>query len=583
MDILPRLSVSDCTSHMPLCVAPTLTDLPVELLVHVLSYLDVRSVLYLRVVCRRLHTLTDDPMNWSTVCFWKADSRLNDARGLKLALRLSNDVLKCLSLLGCNSWHLTTCINPILSCHHLRSISFKNVVYTEKNITKILGLPELTYLHLDEMGVSLLEVIIAQGKHLETLSTSLKGSNIYALIDVWSKGGYIPPDLRIASESRVSINYIMSSLPPSTNHSSYLSVYHCTALEIVPIHPYLQFHFTPNPTLHTLQSMGLFLTADTPGSNKFSAAHCNNQHHKDTENLIIEIAIHDVRDTLTQLQLTYASFLTSGMLAELTGVLPGLVHLDISGCDVLSDLGCLAAVSANCPRLKVLSLLEIWRAESLEKLWRILATMVNLRILSIPAFLLPTTSDPIPTPCLTAIRIHGRRFSPHHNTELVLAFLGQMSSLEIFWFQDVPPVTVFRGFSNLLCSCPNLTHLYISKRPGNKLTLPTDPSCYWNLEQFHLYCEDFVFRDDLAHALAQSKKLCVLFVEVSSFDIKGIIDLVTSCRLLSVFHICVLVWAYQRPKKFEKAVKETAKKEGRILDFEVRVKTPRVGSAQVWW
>lgn len=569
----PHLSVSECTS-MPLSVAPTLTDLPNELLVHIISYLDTRSVLYLHTACKRLRALSSDPVNWSSI-LWRANNRINDVHGLKLALRLSKGVLKHISVF-CNGWHLSKCIDQILSCHHLRNISLRKMFQTEKQVVKLLRLPGLTYLHLDEVGIPLLKSIVTMGRQLKTLSFSLKHSSICHHADVWSKAGYIPPDLRIERRRQrcgsFEIKAILS-LPPSVNHSAYLSVYH---QEIIPSHPYLQFQFTPIPTLPVTQPMELIATADTPGSKEFSAASYNCYYKGMKRNIML---CDILCDTLTVLRLDSASGLTSDLLTELTGVLPNLVHLDLSRCDdVLSDLSGLAAVSTSCPKLKVLSLLGIERVESLEKLWKILATNVNLRVLTVQASLILEKSDPIPMPSLTAIKISGNQWG--HNIEWILAFLAQMSTLEMLMFEHLPPVTVFHGFSMLLHASTNLTHLYISKRTGNKLTLPSDPSCYANLEHFYFDCEDFIFRDDLASAIAQSKKLRRLVLNISYFDVKGIIDIVKFSKSLSVFSVsvsspqglnCTGPWSNGRTKILVKSLRDIAKKAGRIIEFAMRV------------
>lgn len=582
----PGPSVSEYSARPP-SEAPKLTDLPNEILVQVLCYLNARSVLHLRMVCRRLHTLTSDPVNWSAIS-WTAGNRIKDVDGLKLALRLSKGVLQCVSLFSYGRhFHLSKCIDRILSCRHLQSISLNKVVYTERQIIKLLSLPGLVYLHLDSVNAPFMESIAVNCRQLKTLSLSL--NNFYGEhTDVWAEAGYIPPDLRIAQNcyhyTKLRIEIILS-LPPSLSHSAYFSIYHLTTEEVVPPHPYLQFHFTPDPTLLLMRPLGLTLTANTPGSKDFSAAVYN--HYCDGMNKS-SIDVCDIYGTLTLLRLYRTNGLTPQLLGDMIGAFHNLIHLDISGCDeVLSDLRGLAAVNSSCPKLKVLSLSEIGKAESLEKLWRILAMMANLRVLYVPTTLIMEKSDPIPMPRLTAIKIDGpsQRARWHCNTEQILDFLAQIPSLEVFQFRHVPQVTVFRGFSSLLHASPNLTHLYISKRPGNKLTLPTDPSCYANLQQFYFDCTDFVFQEDLANAIAQSKNLRLLRLQISYVDINGIVCIVDTSKLLSVFHVCMYhsVWSIKRADLFSKSLRETAKKkEGRTIDFRIMVHKNTVNSYTGW-
>lgn len=569
----PLHSVSECTV-IPHSVAPKLTDLPNEVLVQILSHLGARSVLHLRATCCRLHTLTSDPVNWSTI-LWRPNNNVKDVHGLKSALRLSKWVVKSLSL-NCHGPHfrLSKCIDQIITCRCLRSISLVKVVYTEKQIVKLLDLPELTYLHLDGIKGPFLKTVAQTGHQLKTLSlrtTCGLDCNLecYGYIQEWCDLGYTPPDMRITMDpinfknSHMKFEWIFH-LSHSIDHKAYLSVYEDKV-------PHIQFQFDPRPTLAVTHSLGLTLAANPPGSSNFSTAVYSKTHNYSMER---NIEFSDICDRLTVLK-TVGAQLDSDNLRELAGVLPNLVHLNVSSCkQVLSDLKGLAAVSRCCPKLKVLSLCHIETMESLEELWRILATMFNLRFLYLQISLIMEKSDPIPMPNLTAIEIiKGCSMTKsHYNIEAMLAFLAQLSSLEVFKFESMPPVTVFRGFARLLHACPNLTHLHISKTFGNKLTLPTDASCYAKLEQFDLHCGDFVFEEELACALAQSEKLCQLYLVVSSFESKGVIAIVNSnfCSNLTVFHIYTCSRAALTNKKarmFAKSLREISKKDGKMIDI----------------
>ena len=121
-------------------VAPHLLRLPNEMLVRLVSYLDARSVLCLRLTCQRLHMVASDPINWSTVS-WEAN--FGDAAGLEVALKLARDVLKHVSVCGWRS-PMSDCIDQLARCCHLRSVSLSGVAYTEKQLLDILSLPSLT-------------------------------------------------------------------------------------------------------------------------------------------------------------------------------------------------------------------------------------------------------------------------------------------------------------------------------------------------------------------------------------------------------------------------------------------------------
>lgn len=576
-----------------------LTDLPNEVLVHIVSFLDARSILHLHTVCRRLQALTSDPINWSAIS-WSASNRIKDLDGLKSALRLSKSALKRLSL-TCfgGSLHISKCLDQVLRCQNLERVSLHQVGHTEKQVVKLLGsLPVLEYLHLDHVDTTFFKTITTSGhKHLRTLSLSLRDFSGH-YIEVWSREGYCPPDLRIAQDSyifnRDRIQSILS-FPPSQKHHAFLSLYHLrTTEDIIPPHPYLQFRFTPNPTLPIMHPLRLVLTADVPGSSDYSTADYN-FYCKDMKGNV------QFRDICMKLTILRLHIVPPGLLGKLAGVLPNLVHLDVSSSKggVLSNLKELVAIRNNCPKLRVLNLFEIERrgVESVEKLWKILAVMANLRVLFVSIDLIVeksetpdlATTTPFPMPALTAIIIRGPSQLAHSsnglqfNLDKSLSFLARMPSLKAFKFENMPPASVYHGFTRLLQASPALTHLYISRTPGNKLTLPAQASCYANLEQMFLDCEDFILHEDLAVALAQSRMLYLLVLKVAHCDTTGLVELVNGPNSLSVFHVVVSsemgLKSNQKAGLFAKSLRESAKKQGKMIDFSM--KTSKVPNGEV--
>ena len=209
-------------------------------------------------------------------------------------------------------------------------------------------------------------------------------------------------------------------------------------------------------------------------------------------------------------------------------LLPNLIHLDL-GYSCLTDLKGLAAISRCCLQLSVLKLLDIfWRIESFEtELWSILARMRNLKVLSMDSSLIV---DPVAMPGLIAIDIAGEGAG---NEQFVWGFLKQMPFLQILRFKQYCDKDCME-ISNVLHS--NLTHISLC---GDCLLLPTVPSCYANLEELYLCDEAFVFREDLARALAQAKNLCSLVLDVYSCDVRALTTLVNSSKSLSVLHVAL--------------------------------------------
>lgn len=555
--------------------ALSLTGMPTEVLVLILSYLDTRSMVHLRVVCHRLRALTSDPINWSTIS-WVASNYIEDMNGLKFALRVSKGALKSLSLscLGCH-FHMSKCINQILSCRGLQSVSLKNVVHTEKQISKLLtNLPNLTFLHCNDITKSsFLKMVAQSGCQLKTISFNLYNYNFISHINVWSSEGYTPPNLLIQIQydndsSMFNVHNVQAilSLPPSTNHNAYLSFYYYVTENFVPHCPRLQFQFTPNPSLPMLRSLPLVLTSDKPGSRQFSGGgyspRCRvfQQGASGTEFL-------DICHNLTSLNFRGFNSFKADQLESWAQLLPNLVQLNLYGCgEVLNDLKGLAAVNANCPKLKVLSLSQIKKSdvECLDRLWKILSAMYNLKVLLLPLSLIPKC-DPIPMN-LVVINIDNDRDNEIVHIEDKLNFLTKMPSLKVFKCHFLQPATIFHGFSRILSTSSHLTHLSISLSINYRLTLPADPSCYTHLQQMFLHTPGFVFRENLANALTQSKNLKLLVLNVASVDIRviTITALVNSLKSLSVLCICT---ANNRGlnRAFQKSLTDMVKRDGRMI------------------
>lgn len=588
-------SVESVPSVVP-TAALSLTDMPTEVLVLIISYLDTRSMVHLRVVCQRLRALTSDPINWSTIS-WVANSYIEDVNGLKFALRVSKRALKSLSLssaVGCH-FHMYKCIGQILSCRDLQSVSLKNVVHTEKQISKLLtNLPNLTFLHLNDVTkISFLKTVAQSGCQLKTLSFSLTSPDFVHHIEVWSSQGYIPPNLLIQYPKNVhhvdlnadrqtlyrKVFLSLSELPPSTNHSAYLGLqlytpenFACTSYQI----PRFLFQLTPDLSVITLDSTPMILTADKPGCREFSGGEYSPYFGELRQDAAsgagaCGIGYQDVCQNLTSLRFCEQYSLKSDQLESWAQLVPNLVHLSLDACgEVLSDLKGLAAVNAGCPNLKELSLLRIKKSEveCLDGLWKILSAMSHLKVLLLPLSLIPIC-DPIPMN-LRVINIVDDGDGGTGEIVLIeakLNFLTKMPSLKVFKCHFLQPATIFHGFSRILSTSP-LTHLSISLSAGSRLTLPADPSCYTHLQQMFLHSPLFVVQEVLANALTRSKNLELLDLRVASVEVEGITitALVNSLKSLSVLRICTDRSTRSR-RTFRKSLTDMAKRDGRMIEI----------------
>ncbi len=591
------MSEGRVTPHLPafsvVQESHKLTSLPSEMLVRIFTCLDPYSLISVRATCCRFRQLMSDPICWPTSLSWKGSNRIKDVNRLKLVLQLSKSTLKQFSL-SCLGYRypLSKYVDRIQSCRCLESISLINVDCSKAQVEKFLRIPSLTYLHVDlteklkDVGV-LFETIAVSGCRLKTLS--LKDAYpLYCLqyIETWAKLQCNPPNLRLSTiDMIISYQYIHTilALRPSMKDNACLSLYEFATESFSPIHPLLQFDFAPTPSLPLMhlgsKSSPIVLTSDEPGSNQFSCALFNmccwgiegKFEFANVSHSLTAIIFRDLNVSSSTLE----------MAAELC---PNLLHLDLyHSSDVLSNLKGLNAVATCCPKLRVLNLCRsgVNRAEvgSLDELWEILKSISSLRVLSVPVYLVCKQSDPISMPKLTNLHING--YHGDRCIDSAFIFLTQMLSLRVFKCECLPPVSLCHGISKFLYASPNLTHLYLDKELGNKLTLPTDPSCYRHLQKFLLECYDFIIHENLASALAQSKDLSVLVFRVDSVAIKGIVELTNSLKALSLFHIYTISNSgFHKPRKtesstrvsaFAKSLRETAKREGRIVDLKINV------------
>ena len=150
---------------------------------------------------------------------------------------------------------------------------------------------------------------------------------------------------------------------------------------------------------------------------------------------------------------------------------PNLLRLNLKNCgNVLSDLDGLYAIAANCSKLRVLNLMGICQVESVETLWRILARMSNLKVLSLSAELLLQQGLDIPVPELSTIHIDGETGIDEN-----LIFLACLTSLKVFCLDGCCELQQV-SLRQLLHAYSKLTHL--SLETAGRLVLPANSPCY---------------------------------------------------------------------------------------------------------
>ena len=565
-----------------------LTNLPSEVLVHILAYLDTRSLLYLRRVCSRLFAIINDPVNWTRIS-WEGNNNINDLEGLKLALNMSISALREISV--SSPWRygyqstffaFSKLINQIQACNSLQSVSLIGIKYTLNQISKLLKFPSLKHLEVQPLR-GIISVIAESRCNLRSLSLLLlleEKPSTY--IEEWSIAGCIPADLRISGSHR-EVYFPGSNITnvlTSTDHRTCLTFSKFTTITLCSFTPSLQINFLPRSTLQFVKSdlfqLRLVLSEKEFGSNNFSGA----TYLESDPRRIKELVIKDVSQNLAYINLFYLGYSQNleCIFESISTSCPNLLYFELPNYGTHPmKLDGLQLIASNCIRLQVFSMFgsENAKVDCVDRLWTILTSMSNLKVLIIPWIFMIRDAVPVPMPNLIALyisRVHrdikDRKFSDSY-----FKFLTNMPSLKVFKFNRIPPVNVFSGVSMLLNASNKITHLYLAKETGNKLNLPTDPVCYTYLEEMYLECNDFIFSDELTNALEKSHNLRVIVLKISLMSCKNIELLVHSLKSLSTFFVTMSEQGTLKSQakciSVSKSLCQAAKKRGKILDIRI--------------
>ena len=454
------------------------------------------------------------------------------------------------------------------------------MTYTELQIGKVLQLPELRYLYLDTTQLCryqgrITEHVFANcDKNMETLC--IKNSSRYALkcISFWARTGYFPADLRLILIIRMSYYDHMSlshALSESIQQAPSTSVSYVSVYNQVCGKEFLQLQYQISPsgvTLLSCSDLQLTVASAKPGASEMISGKYLNA------TLQGNVKFSDVCCKVYELDLSGNKSLVPFDLQQTFAACPNLLHLNLHDCEgVLSDLDGLHAIATNCLKLRVLNLSGSRRVESVERLWRIFASMSNLKVLSLFLELLPQQGliIPGPLPQLTAISVHGE-FSETQNSDDILVFLARMTSLEVLKLDAWCEILRYQ-FHPLLQACSELTHLYLGLS-CMKLILPTN-----TLQELFIADLGYEVGKVQIDALAQCRDLRVLMLRVRNFETTlNIRNIATTITSLTRFH--VYLWEFEggvmcdsevqrRARAFAKSVVSTLKEGGRVVDLKI--------------
>ena len=568
-----------------------LCNLPAELLFYIASMLDLNSTIHLGSTCSRFYAITHDPLSWSCLT-WKSTQKSSNIQNPIKYIRSYKKHLKCISL-TCNAMPLllSGILPQVLACKCLQSISLTNFTCTFLQIKKILELPTLSELHLLCYGFGEILFHIAASPMCKLKVLSIP-TNSFSF-SVWAEFGFAPPDLRVLlpkvhtprefnTASDICMYNIINSVSPSLiQQKAHLSFYQPTADFFSPSSvPFIQFCFIPpnmKPVLYTFPSGSdlypLALTEETMGSNKFSSAVTL---HRNLDTLHLDAPT----KLITSLRMFGEYHYADACLQTVAACCPNLVQLDLQHSEgFLIDLNGLNAIASSCTKLSSLNIAtnDCFRSVNADRLWQVIGKMSNLKSLKIPCSFIPCESDHIVFPTLESISI-SYKSSPQMRTltsftDKHFNILTSMPSLTYFRFESIPSITVFSGLTSILHSYSNLTRLFITKYPGNKLTLPLDISCYRNLEKMYLDCNDFIFSDELANTMSKCEHMKVLAMKISSITATGVTTMFDSLTSLLIFIVRTTSHTAFRSKKtakaFSRCLSEKSKSQGRTTDVQI--------------
>ena len=562
-----------------------------ELLLNILSMLDLDSILKIRITCRRFYIIASDPSLWPATLTWKCNGKFKHFNNMKLTLKLSKKSLEKLTL---TNYSMPRCISRILpqinSCKSLQSITLTNFFFTMHQVNIFLNLPALSELHiLSNNPINFIYQAVATAKcDLKVLTVSV---NSYSYND-WGNAGYVPPDLRVlltesgSIQSLKSHQYTKSEVRHGTAQHEAKVTFFQPMLKYVSLSsiPVLQFCFTP-PNMDP--SMYCFLTY----GNTFDVAMI--KHNLGFKLLPKRLKLHfpckiKVCDTpcasMTSLPLFGNRRLASFHLQCIANKYPNLLHLDLQESKkYMNDLNGLNHISSLCSKLESLHLGYVKRYQAIDNvylLWSMISQMHNLTTLVIPSYLIPKKPVSYILPALKAIHILceaqvqiGIYTAPFNNEQF--EFFSLMQSLKYFRFESIPFSRETSDLTNLLNTLPHLTHLYIDKTTRNGLTLPLDVRCYRNLENMYLSCDDFIFSDALANTISKCEHMKVLALKVSNVSVTSIVTMFDCLTLLSTFFVRMTAGSALASKRaaalFSNSLLKKSKEQGRIVDVLITI------------
>ncbi len=549
--------------------------LPNEIILKILSFLDLSSKLHFGILCNRFFYLARDGSLWGHV-IWKRSSKVMDEDYLRSSLKLSKNYVHRLSL-ACigKCFMFSKVVNLVQSCRVLEKISLCKVKLTYTQVKVLLQLPCLVELLIEpETYVPLIF------KATRTISTSLKvlsfvetGNYYQRLLVDWSNSQYIPSCVKVLLQVNSGIKCrvireITNSLLPIYPDKADLYIFqNINGLTFASSGLIFHLHYTLTGPLVYFNDEFQVAESSFIVNRGFG---CDTATYYPTCVVQRSKTVVNTRN-VKSLFIIYRDRWSSPTIMAIAEMCPNLTTLDLNLYNSDGVEGIISVIH-QCKALSSLSLdiMESLSEMSRSKLWKSMGNLSNLHFLKVSMNLIPALSEPILFVSLESLSITKHIACQHRLIDKQFCQFSLMPAMKSFSFCQIPPITLYLGFSGFLKSV-RLTHLHLEKNSGNKLTFPLNSECYKNLEEFHLYCADFVFPDQLSISMGNNPHLIKLSMIINFIEARAIKNLFDSLPGLMVFHITVSSRCSFRSNKIAKALSktllETAEKQRRNMDI----------------
>lgn len=277
----------------------------------------------------------------------------------------------------------------------------------------------------------------------------------------------------------------------------------------------------------------------------------------------------NIAGTLSHLVLKECRDVTSDSLDEIALLCHGLNYLNLDSCNsALEDLRGLTSISKHCTRLEGLNLTNIHCVSDKTGFWDVLSSFKKLSYLAVEFCTLPVDFNfPLrQLKTLVSMQIGYIHFSGINcvacrvicDQSLVVLSRLMTANLKVLWMREQPGArfAISCGLKHLLLSVPNLQHFCLST--CGTFQLPSDSRCYQSMEKIDLQCYGCTIYREFADALVQNRRLTHCIFVVKSITTDAIGKLIEATRLIS----CLIY--FQSPPTSQKSWKSKVKKAAKV-------------------